>query len=203
MLAASIIAMGFCIVRDARRLRPAARLRANWIFQAAPVAAGPGNSRGAPPNHARTLRIAGVGRCLGRISSALAVAPGDHPPDRTRLIRISRGGGLLAGTAKIPFTCSYLPGKSNVNVSFWLYILVVFQAIALATKWEISAFDDPRKVAKMLIALCVAVAVLRWRTSSEAASNVAELRYEEVPVSELQQLRLDAPPREEAATLRQ
>jgi hypothetical protein len=200
MLAASIIAMGFWVVGTRVVFALPLDLRANWIFQAAPVAAGPAILAA----RRRTM----LALCVLPAWGAAAVVFLWLWPWRPAIIHLTALAlfGYLAaevclrGPQKIPFTCSYLPGKSNVNVSFWLYILAIFQAIALAAKWEISAFDDPLKLAKMLVALFAAAAALRWWTSSEAASNVAELRYEEVPVSELQQLRLDAPPREEAAT---
>ena len=31
----------------------------------------------------------------------------------------------LLGFYKVPFTCSYLPGKSNIQFSFWVFMIVI------------------------------------------------------------------------------
>jgi CubicO group peptidase (beta-lactamase class C family) len=192
MLAASIIAMGFWIVGTRVVFALPLDLRANWVFRAAPVAAGPAILAA----RRRTMFALSV---LPAWIAAAAVflwlwpwRPALIHLGALALFGMAAAEVCLRGPQKIPFTCSYLPGKSNMNVAFWLYVLVVFQAINGATKWEISAFDDDRKLAKMFLTLAMAAAVLRWRSSSEAESNVAELRYEEQPDSAIQQLRLEA-----------
>jgi len=40
------------------------------------------------------------------------------------------GEFCLQGMQKIPFTCSYLPGKSNFHVTFWMCIGYIFALVA-------------------------------------------------------------------------
>ena len=42
----------------------------------------------------------------------------------------------LYGAQKIPFTCSYLPGKSNLHITFWLSIGYVTAVITKAADFS-------------------------------------------------------------------
>lgn len=85
----------------------------------------------------------------------------------------------LAGFHKIPFTCSYLPGKSKINITFWLCIgflgLIVDQGAIL----ELHALQRPVSYAAMIALLLVATILARKRTALVAASE--SLRFEELP----------------------
>jgi hypothetical protein len=87
---------------------------------------------------------------------------------------------MLAGFHKIPFTCSYLPGKAKINVTFWLCIgclgLIVDQGAIL----ELRALRHPASFVMMIVVLLVAAILARKRTAAVAASE--SLRFEELPV---------------------
>ena len=81
----------------------------------------------------------------------------------------------LRGTQKIPFTCSYLPGKSNFNVTFLLAVSLIFMLLIKAAQLERDAFDHPVAYAAILALLTSLAIGLR------IASPGGELQFEEVP----------------------
>ena len=85
----------------------------------------------------------------------------------------------LYGFQKLPFTCSYLPGKSKVQVVFWGLLLVLVPLIA-------AHFEKPM-LSRLPDSLCM-IAVLgavaagaRWRTNASAKSADALIFEEEYP----------------------
>ena len=45
----------------------------------------------------------------------------------------------LRGIQKIPFTCSYLPGKSTFHVAFWVFLLILFPIMLKLSAYELQA----------------------------------------------------------------
>jgi hypothetical protein len=95
----------------------------------------------------------------------------------------------LHGFQKIPFTCSYLPGKTHFNMA--LMYLVVF---LLATEWgadlEMRALRQPATYAIMLLILAAAAIGARWRTAARAHWEGEALLFEEAPVPAIFELGL-------------
>jgi hypothetical protein len=83
----------------------------------------------------------------------------------------------LYGFHKIPFTCSYLPGKANVYYLFFVYALLSVTFLDRAATLERNALADSGPLIMMLLAMSFTVLLARWRTSDECEG--AELRYEE------------------------
>jgi hypothetical protein len=79
---------------------------------------------------------------------------------------------------KIPFTCSYLPGKINVNV------IIVASAFVLLPVLEIIVTDEQQALQKlgtmieMIVLVGAAAAMLRWATE-RARSQEEQLQFEE------------------------
>jgi hypothetical protein len=85
----------------------------------------------------------------------------------------------LYGVQKIPFTCSYLPGKSNFNMTFLLLVGFIFNVIAKAVQFERKLFEDARGFAT-LIAILIAIAIcMWWRTTMLSRSPEGELQFED------------------------
>jgi len=61
----------------------------------------------------------------------------------------------LAGALKIPCTCSYLPGKSHVNLVVCAAALVLLPLVVKAATFERDVLQDPGSYATMLGALCL------------------------------------------------
>ena len=85
----------------------------------------------------------------------------------------------LLGFAKIPFTCSYLPGKANVQIVFWggVFIMALLSIGSGLTEQRI--LHDPQRVFWMLAAVATAAAIL-WTTNRSRAAT-ATLDFEETP----------------------
>ncbi len=94
----------------------------------------------------------------------------------------------LLGFHKIPFTCSFLPGKGNVQFAFWAYLLVLIPLTEKSARFEQSALEDPLKY---FLALSVAgiVALTLWAWNTLHAES-AVLNFEELPPAEIMGLGL-------------
>jgi hypothetical protein len=86
---------------------------------------------------------------------------------------------LLANFEKFPFTCSYLPGKANLKVSWPIYLFAFTTYVSALLTLEYWMFQRPLRFAWLLalvILVRVALAVYRWRIGHEVA-----LVYDEQP----------------------
>ena len=81
----------------------------------------------------------------------------------------------LLGFRKIPFTCSYLPGKSQVHMIVVAAVILI-SLIAQSVIWEQEALQKP---AAMLMLLVTAAVAIRWRTTVLARSDEEGLQFEE------------------------
>ena len=79
---------------------------------------------------------------------------------------------------KVPFTCSYLPGKANVQIVFWGAVFVLSLLSITAAIYEQKVLNDLRHDLGMLGALVAAELVL-WTINRRRARSV-ELYFEEV-----------------------
>jgi hypothetical protein len=86
----------------------------------------------------------------------------------------------LSGFHKIPFTCSYLPGKSQANMAF-LGFLALLVLVIKGAGLEGRALDNPASFVIMVAVLGILAVFARWRTSASAKSSLSELRFEEEP----------------------
>lgn len=191
MLGASFVVMGFWAVGMRVVFALPLDLRANWLFRIAPIEAA------APILAARRRSLLALSILPAWTASAVVFLW--LWPSRPALLHLTVLGlfGLLAaelclnGPQKIPFTCSYLPGKANVNVTLWLSVWLVMNGIAKAAEYEQQAFDDPVKLRRLLLTLAAAAAFARWRSMRGTEPEVAELRFEELPEASIQQLGLE------------
>ena len=96
----------------------------------------------------------------------------------------------LIGVSKIPFACSYLPGKSNIQYMFWAFavgFLPIALEIAHAEMW---AFAGAVRLAAML-AILGALAFGLWALNRRRARS-AVLYYEEQEPATITTLGLSA-----------
>jgi hypothetical protein len=85
----------------------------------------------------------------------------------------------LDGKQKIPFTCSYLPGKTNFRLTFWLCIGLLMNLVSKTAELERHALDDTRLFAGSLITLCIAGIAIRWRTTCQAKDEDTGVQFED------------------------
>jgi CubicO group peptidase (beta-lactamase class C family) len=86
----------------------------------------------------------------------------------------------LAGFRKIPFTCSYQPGKSRVNMVFLIGGIFLF-LLARGAAWERAALASPVASAITVAALVIVVILLRVRTKSRASADDRALQFDDPP----------------------
>ena len=79
---------------------------------------------------------------------------------------------------KIPFACSYLPGKSNLHITFLLCLLLGLNATLWSADWERRALADLPKYLWIVAALGI-VAALAWLRRMREHRTNADLRFEE------------------------
>jgi hypothetical protein len=83
----------------------------------------------------------------------------------------------LVGFYKIPFTCSYVPGKSNFQLLFWAGLGVFVLLLVFMLQIEYPALHSPRQSGYLLLVLGAAAMVLRIFNHQQAKSAV--LYFEE------------------------
>jgi hypothetical protein len=82
---------------------------------------------------------------------------------------------LLAGFEKFPFTCSYLPGKANLKVSWPLYLFGFTTYISASVTLEYWMLQRPFRfvwLAAVAAAVQLALAIYRWRVAGHEVALV-------------------------------
>lgn len=85
----------------------------------------------------------------------------------------------LIGFYKVPFTCSYLPGKVNVQVVFWGFLVVLATIGISVAEFEHRALSNPVQYVCFITVLGIA-AVGLWTFNRHHARS-AVLYFEEIP----------------------
>ena len=84
----------------------------------------------------------------------------------------------LQGFHKIPFTCSYLPGKSSFHLVV-LGAMGMIWAMLLGAIHEWRALSDTGMYLRLLTVLLIVWAAARWRAGWLAKAEESKLRFEE------------------------
>ena len=96
----------------------------------------------------------------------------------------------LIGFYKVPFTCSYLPGKANIQLQFWGLLIALIAFVVPCAEIEQTALRDSIKSALMLgflfAASCALFCLNRYRARS------AVIYFEELPDEVITTLGLSA-----------
>jgi hypothetical protein len=190
LLAATITMMGLAMIGTRVAFSIPLDLRGNWIFRVTGTRSVAECLEGAR----RSLLLLSAGPMW--ILSAVCCfwlwpwwAAAGHLAILT-LMAMILGELCLHGFHKIPFTCSYLPGKSQVHLAI-LGSLALLWCIILSVVYERQALADPKLFVPALIALAAVGACLRWRTSVHAKEEYAEVQFEEVAPPAVQLLGLN------------
>jgi hypothetical protein len=94
----------------------------------------------------------------------------------------------LRGFQKIPFTCSYLPGKGNIQFVFWSFVLLLPLSYTGA-RFEVMALRHPAANVLLAVILCLIGAAMRWRTTIRM-ETVEELTFDESPPADVMGIEL-------------
>ncbi|HXX22929.1 MAG TPA: hypothetical protein VEO19_07255 [Terriglobia bacterium] len=105
-------------------------------------------------------------------------------------------GSLLADISlrdfrKIPFACSYLPGKSKVHMVFWWGVIPVVLAIHKVAQLEQRALASPLRYLALAGSLAVAVFAARLVSNKGANRSEPGIQFEESASDELTSLGLN------------
>ncbi|MBV9037448.1 MAG: serine hydrolase [Acidobacteriaceae bacterium] len=190
LLASTILLMGFWVVGARVVFSLPLDLRANWIFRLMPFHAGLMCLRA----RRRALLVLSVVPSWA-LSAAFLFPLWPWREAAAHLAVLAFLGIILAeftfdGVQRIPFTCSYLPGKSKLYLTFWLWIFLLVTLIISAALNERKALQSAAATAALLAGLGIAALLCILRNNWLADSNFAELRYEEVPTDQLLSLDL-------------
>ena len=184
ILASTLIMMIACVVGTRVLFSMPMDLRANWVFS---ITSGfPGTDYLTSARRALlALSVAPVWFASGVL--CLALWPWQQAA--AHIAALGLFGLILADLCtyalhKIPFTCSYLPGKSQANMVILGAVgLLYFSLFAMRYERDVLATASGRGA--LVVTLLVAAAIVRWRSVASAKSDPVWLRFEEVPGDEV------------------
>lgn len=166
---ASIVMVCICLIGTRVIFGIPFELKANWIFRLTQVLP--------PDRYFSAIRVAlftiglvpvWVAAALFFFSEWTFVVAAKH----LLLLALGGTGGAwlcLYGLRKIPFTCSWLPGRSFFHMTF-LAALGGLILMAKAAAWEWQMLPDSSRYIATVAALCAAAAIARWRILNELKS---------------------------------
>lgn len=96
----------------------------------------------------------------------------------------------LIGFYKVPFTCSYLPGKADFQLTFWGFIVVLISVVIPCAEFELRALHDADRYGFLLCFLFGAGGGLYAFNLHRAKS--ASIYFEELPEEVITTLKLNA-----------
>jgi hypothetical protein len=85
----------------------------------------------------------------------------------------------LIGFYKVPFTCSFLPGKANFQLVFWGFLILFVTIVAPLISLEWLALHDLYQYVRMVAILVIVASVLR--AFNHRCAKSAVLYFEELP----------------------
>jgi hypothetical protein len=91
---------------------------------------------------------------------------------------------------KIPFTCSYLPGKANIHFAFWACLIFFLRLLKEGAVFEGRVLNHVANAFLLILALAVVAAGMQWLTRKRVGSS-EELSFEEEDAVEIVSLKLN------------
>jgi hypothetical protein len=179
LLASSIVMMSAWIVGVRVVCSVPLDLRANWIFRIIPL---PGTPE-CLASRRRTLIVLGLAPVwIG--SAVLFLSLWSWKAAVYHLAILGLVGATiveacLQGPQRIPFTCSWLPGRSNLHVTFWLCVGLLMTLIDKGVQFEQRAIRNTRMGVAMLLALGSTALLARWRTRAQAHTENSAVQFED------------------------
>jgi hypothetical protein len=154
-------------------------LKANWIFRIAPVHGGV-NCLAARRRAMLALGVLPVWIAIAGL--LLSIWPWRAAAAHLTVLGLL--GAIVAelclqGFQKIPFTCSYLPGKTNIQVTFVFSVLVVLQFLAFCAGLELKAMAQPLQFLIVIAMLGGALLFARWRTAAATDADDIGIQFED------------------------
>jgi hypothetical protein len=183
ILASSLLLMVSAVIGARMAFAMPRDLRANWIFRLMPRR----DTRHYLSARRRALVVSSA-LPVWVASAALVLLTWPWQPALAHLgvlavvaaIAIELG---LAGSQKLPFTCSYLPGKSRVHVAVYAGLVLLLPAAVYGARFEHAALQDFNRYVAILTVLGAVWGVARWRTWW--LSTGTEPQFDDEPANEV------------------
>jgi hypothetical protein len=190
LLFASVAAMCITVVGTRVVFSMPINLRANWIFRVTQVSR-PWEYMAAIRRPLFALAVAPV----WILCAALLFSIWPWQLAAEHLVVLGLLGAIvayvcLAAFRKIPFTCSYLPGKSYLHMAF-LTVMGLMLFIIRGVVFEREALRNRTSYTVMVGVLALAALAGRWWAVSRANEEDAVVQFEELPTPALQVLGLN------------
>ena len=152
-------------------------LKANWVLQVTQLR--PSKDYLAAARRSMVIMAAGP---VWLVAAALSLCFRPWSAVVEHLIALALIGSSLVDlsllkVSKIPFACSYLPGKSNIQYLFWVFAVGFLPVAMEIANWEARSFASARRTAAMLTILST-VALGSWLANRHRARS-AVLYFEE------------------------
>jgi hypothetical protein len=153
-------------------------LRANWLFRLTDPFA-----HGAYLRAARKTLLTFALLPVVTLSACIYPAAWPWPKAAEHVVFLTVFGLLiielaLTGFAKVPFTCSYLPGRANLKIMFGVYWGLLIIVSDVVTQIESQALHQG--YAKLISVILIAWLLAAFRTRG-AQSRIPSLSFEEQP----------------------
>jgi hypothetical protein len=178
--AASFIVMSLAIIGTRVAFAIPFDLKANWIFQVAGVRSGPNNL-------AAVRRVLYIGAVVPVwvLTAGVCLTLWPSWENAGHLGVLALTGMILADIClidfpKIPFTCSWLPGKSRMNMALLAALGLLLKG-ADAARFERQTLQHTRSTLLMLAILVFAAICVRKILVTLVSREKDALRFEEEP----------------------
>jgi CubicO group peptidase (beta-lactamase class C family) len=190
LLVSSMVMLGFAVLAARIAFAMPRDLRANWIFRIMPVRGGP---RYVAARRRALLVVSAAPVLAGWAAVLFWVWP--WQPALGHVVALGLLSMIfvelsLSGTQKIPFTCSYLPGRSHANVVIPVALVALLPATIGAARFERDALQDPVAYAVMVGGLAVVWACVTWRNGWLGRARGGQPEFEDDPAERLTSLEL-------------
>ena len=184
LLVASILMMGASVFAARNAFAMPRDLKANWIFRIVPL-----DGRGHASGRLRAI----VAVTVVPVCALAAAACFPLWPWRAALGHVAAlalfGLTLLdateGGTQKIPFACSYLPGRSRFHIVFAAIVGVIIPLVIAAATFERDALGNAARYSLMISALAVAWLLARWRVRRLAHPDDRSPAFDDEPADRI------------------
>jgi hypothetical protein len=94
----------------------------------------------------------------------------------------------LAGPCRIPFSCSYLPGRTNVHLTIFPAFAFITLGVVRGALFLRQAIGDFRQTAAIVLTLAAAAGLVRWWLRRTGLGD--ELSFDDTTPPALQELGL-------------
>jgi predicted permease len=194
LLTPSVVMMVFAVIGARAVFALPILLPANWIFRVTAVHS--------PQAYFSAARKALAGTAVIPVwvaCAAVYLALWRGAQTWQHLLVLSLLGAILVFASmlrfrKVPFACSYLPGKANLKVKLGMYGILFLFLCDNGVRVEVAALHAPRGFVILIAILIAAAFGTWWRTQRLSASPAEKLQFEELPVGDLLALDLDQGP---------